>query len=193
MERHATTVLSIETLGPDIVDAFEHLNVPSYLLDATGVIRWVNPAAQRFVGDVVGRQFTSIVSPEEKGRAQEVFARKVIGTHTVTDATFTVLDGEGSRLTVDISSVPIRHGEHVVGVFGQVADVKEPVHDHPELHLTPRQADVLRLLELGYSTSQIAVELQLSRDTVRNHVRYLLRALGARSRLEAVARARSAA
>jgi DNA-binding NarL/FixJ family response regulator len=67
--------------------------------------------------------------------------------------------------------------------------VEEP-EPHPQLHLTPRQAEVLRLLERGRSTQQIADELQLSRETVRNHVRHLLRAVGATSRLEAVALAR---
>ena len=49
---------------------------------------------------------------------------------------------------------------------------------------------MLRLLERGRSTSEIADELHLSRETVRNHVRHLLQAVGARSRLEAVAVAR---
>ena len=43
------------------------------------------------------------------------------------------------------------------------------------------------LLQRGHSTEQIAAELNISRDTVRNHVADLLRALGAKSRLEAVA------
>jgi DNA-binding NarL/FixJ family response regulator len=46
---------------------------------------------------------------------------------------------------------------------------------------------VLRLLELGFSTEQRARELHLSIETVRNHIRHLLRALNARSRIEAVA------
>ena len=59
----------------------------------------------------------------------------------------------------------------------------------PPAHLTPRQAEVLRLLA-GRSTKQIAHELHLSPETVKNHVRHLLRALGVNSRLEAVAAAR---
>ena len=113
-----------------------------------------------------------------------------MGGTEVTDAPVVVLDAAGGRLAVEISSVPLRRGEHVVGIFGQVSDVLEEPHPHPELHLTPRQAEVLRLLERGRSTNQIAEELQLSRETVRNHVRHLLRALGASSRLEAVAVAR---
>jgi DNA-binding CsgD family transcriptional regulator len=56
--------------------------------------------------------------------------------------------------------------------------------------LTPRQAEVLHLLAGGASTAQIQETLQLSRETVRNHISHLLRALGAHSRLEAVAMAR---
>jgi DNA-binding NarL/FixJ family response regulator len=51
---------------------------------------------------------------------------------------------------------------------------------------------VLRLLEQGRSTKQIAAELHLSTETVRNHVRRFFKALGVNSRLEAVAAARTA-
>ena len=60
----------------------------------------------------------------------------------------------------------------------------------PHPSLTPRQAEVLRLLERGHSTSQISGELHLSPETVRNHIRHLFRALGVHSRIEAVAVAR---
>ena len=62
----------------------------------------------------------------------------------------------------------------------------------PLPHLTPRQVEVLRLLEQGHSTEQIAAELHLSKETVRNHIRRLFKALGVHSRLEAVAAARAA-
>jgi DNA-binding NarL/FixJ family response regulator len=55
--------------------------------------------------------------------------------------------------------------------------------------LTPRQNEVLQLLGQGASTDDIAMMLHLSKETVRNHVRQILRAFGAHSRLEAVARA----
>jgi PAS domain S-box-containing protein len=164
-----------------------NINVPSYLIDPTGIIRWVNPAAQRIVGDVRGRQFTSVVAPEETRRARELFARKIVGGARVTDANVVIVDADGRKVAVEVSSVPLYRGEHVVGVFGQVTDLIEEPHAHPTLHLTPRQAEVLDFLERGHSTSQIAEELHLSPETVRNHIRHLLHALGAHSRLEAVA------
>jgi two-component system NarL family response regulator len=81
-------------------------------------------------------------------------------------------------------------GDRVIGVFGQMSDIEEDLDDPLPPHLTPRQTEVLRLLKRGRSTEQIAQELQLSTETVRNHVRHLLRALGVHTRLEAVAVAR---
>ncbi|HZT85478.1 MAG TPA: LuxR C-terminal-related transcriptional regulator [Gaiellaceae bacterium] len=183
-------VSALKALGADVEGALEHVNVPSYVIDRAGVVRWMNEAARRIVGDQVGRQFTSVVAPEETRRARELLARKLLGSSPVTNAFVTVVDRDSRRVQVEISSVPLRRDEHVIGVFGQVSDVLEEPHPHPELHLTPRQAEVLRLLELGRSTAQIADELHLSRETVRNHVRHLLHAVGVSSRLEAVAVAR---
>ena len=173
--------------------ALEHVYVPSYHIDPSGIVRWLNAAARRIVGDVRGRQFTSVVAPEDTRRARELFARKVIGAETVTDAAIQIVAADGAHVAVEISSVPVYRGDHLLGVFGQVSDLIEEPHAHPELELTPRQAEVLALLERGRTTRQIAEELHLSTETVRNHVRNLLRTLGAHSRLEAVAIANAAA
>src|SRR5262249_26791904 len=103
-----------------------------------------------------------------------------------------VLDARGERVAVEISSVPLYDGHEVVGVFGQVSDLdgKPPAPAPP--HLTPRQTEILHLLQHGRSTDQIAKELHLSTETVRNHIRRLLHALGVHSRLEAVALVRHA-
>ena len=186
----------------EIENALELVNVPSYVLDTTGVVRWINPAARRRVGDVRGRQFSSIVAPEDKERSREMFARKVVGSESVTDAEFAVVDRNGDRMTVDVSSVPLLRGGRVVGVFGQVTNERAappltpdpPSPPDPPLtpppQLTPRQSEVLQMLEYGRSTRQIAQELHLSPETVRNHIRHILLALGVHSRLEAVTLAR---
>ena len=55
-----------------------------------------------------------------------------------------------------------------------------------ELPLTPRQKGVLDLLARGLSNKEIARELNVSVDTVKDHVAAVLRALGANSRTQAV-------
>ena len=69
----------LESMGSDVADALEHINVPSYVIDEAGVIRWLNTAARRLVGEVTGRQFTSVVAPEHTRRARELFARNLSG------------------------------------------------------------------------------------------------------------------
>jgi len=176
-------------VGGDVERALASVNVPSYVLDTTGVVRWINPAAERLLGDVRGRHYTSVVAPEDQPRAQALFARKLLGA-SATDTTGVLVSTDGTRLPLEISSVPLIGGERVVGVFGLLAG---PFDDEPAEHraaLTPRQAEVLRFLEQGRSTKQIAEELHLSPETVRNHIRRLFRVLGVHSRLEAVAIAR---
>jgi PAS domain S-box-containing protein len=180
----------LRAIDADIEQALEQINVPAYVIDKHGIIRWVNPAARRVVGDVSGRQFTSVCAPEETRRARELFAQKIAGTAEVTDAQGVLVGEYGERVDVEVSSVPLYSGGHIVGVFGQLIHVDEEAERPLHPHLTPRQAEVLRLLERGHSTNQIARELHLSIETVRNHIRHLLRALGAHSRIEAVALAR---
>jgi hypothetical protein len=51
----------------------------AYVIDADGIIRWLSPAARKLMGNVRGRRLTSVVAPEEKRRAREIFARNLCG------------------------------------------------------------------------------------------------------------------
>ena len=184
----------LKSIGGDFEDAIDRVRVPAYVIDRHGIIRWLNPAARKLVGDVRGRQLTSVVAPEETRLAKEIFTRNLFGPSTGSDNKAVVIDAHGERVSVEVSASLLHDGGRVIGVFGQVRDVHK--HDpssqsHPSL--TPRQAEVLRLLEYGCSTQQIARELHLSIDTVRNHIRHLLaraqRALTPRGRRGRAARA----
>jgi PAS domain S-box-containing protein len=171
----------------DVHTALEDMNLPAYAVDRYGIIRWLNPAARELVGDIRGRQQSSVVVPEQAREAKESFLRKMMGTEKSTDATVVVVEPDGTRVQVEISSCTLREGGRIVGVFGVVRHRDDaPAPDaHP--HLTPRQNQILHLLAHGRSTQQIAAELHLSPDTVRNHIRRMLRALDAHSRIEALA------
>ena len=54
--------------------------------------------------------------------------------------------------------------------------------------LTPREADVLELLQSGRSNAEIAQALHVGIETVRTHARRIYRKLGVRTRRELRAR-----
>jgi DNA-binding NarL/FixJ family response regulator len=54
------------------------------------------------------------------------------------------------------------------------------------LTLSPRFLDVLRLMAEGKTTREIALELGLSRYTVKNYIERIYERLGARDRVQAV-------
>lgn len=175
--------------GVDLLDTVERLSIPSYAIDRQGIIRWVNPAARVLAGDVAGRHFTDVVAPAYRGRAREQFLRKLHG-EDATDFELELAGAHGRRVLADVSSVALRDQRRILGVFGLLQPMRVRERTEVAPVVTPRQAEVLHLLAAGASTSQIQEALQLSRETVRNHISHLLRALGAHSRLEAVALAR---
>jgi len=173
----------------DAFDALERLQVPIFAVDRDMMVRWLNSASRELVGDRVGQPFTSVLDPSSLPVANQAFAQKIVGNVAATEYEVTLRKGDGTLVRVEISSVPIRAGQRITGVFG-FADVDERASParatDGDVSLTPRQAQVLRLLARGCSTEQMADELGISLDTVRNHVRGIFRRLGVHSRLEAV-------
>jgi DNA-binding CsgD family transcriptional regulator len=102
--------------------------------------------------------------------------------------------GPAGPLRVTISTIVLR-GESdttILHPLRETADepLARPGEPEPQPSLTRRQREVLQLLVEGVRAKQIAARLTLSEPTVRNHIRAILRELGAHSQLEAVARAR---
>src|SRR5262249_15623677 len=88
-------------VGGDLELSLEALSIPSYVLDRAGIVRWINPATERLLGDVRGRHYTSIVAPEDRARAQVLFTRKVLGNVPATDASGFLLSSDGKRVSVE--------------------------------------------------------------------------------------------
>jgi two-component system NarL family response regulator len=73
-------------------------------------------------------------------------------------------------------------------LLSEFAAMSRQVREEDEAapHLTQREMDVLRLLSDGRSNRDIASQLFISENTVKNHVRNILEKLHLRSRMEAV-------
>lgn len=184
---------ALRALGGHIEPALLEVGTPCVLIDRDGTLRWLNRAAVEMVGrHAVGRKFTRVVAPEDVHSAREIFARTLLDRTGAAEFTLRVIDPDGRRVTVDVHSVPIRGAGGVVGVFAMARpiEVRDAPGDGSLPALTPRQHEILHLLDRGLSTGRIAEQLGLSEETVRNHIRGVLQSLDAHSRLEAVAIAR---
>jgi PAS domain S-box-containing protein len=177
----------IGSLAPYLPPALTKVSVPCYVLDRSGRIRWLNGAAKELLGDVTGQPQTSLLHADKAPLGRRRLADQLRG-ELQPDVTVDLRGRDGREARVQISSVPLEAGDRAIGVFGlatpKAGPRKAPTVPH---QLTHRQLDVLHRLGAGASTEQIAADLHLSRETVRNHIRHLLERLGARSRLEAVA------
>jgi PAS domain S-box-containing protein len=169
--------------------ALERLPLPAAAVGVDWMIEWLNAAARELLGNVVGERFTTILAPESERAARDAFTRKLVGGAEATEYEAIFRTRDGTRVVAEVSSVVLEDGGSVVGVFGVAVPERElPPVDHD--HLTPRQAEVLHRLGQGDSTEQIAERLGISRETVRNHIRDVLKRLDVHSRLEAVVAAR---
>ena len=59
--------------------------------------------------------------------------------------------------------------------------------DQPVAELSPRQREILESITRGLSNAQIALQLDISAESVKTHMAKLFTKLGAASRAEAVA------
>jgi DNA-binding NarL/FixJ family response regulator len=171
----------LESTRPDVV------LVDLFLTDGLGVdvVRHVSEAG--LVRSIV---LTVSHDPEEmlaairagadgfltKDQAPERLARAIRG----------VLDGEAAlsrRMTAHLLR-DVRDGQRRVVLASRFP--------HRE-RLTPRQLEILQLIASGQTTTQIAERLFLSPETVRWHVKLILRKLNAKTRAEAAATLREIA
>jgi DNA-binding NarL/FixJ family response regulator len=84
------------------------------------------------------------------------------------------LTNGGSPMTPAIARKVIQHFHH------------QPPKQSPLAHLTDRELEVLHQLAQGASNKEVATQLHISPDTVRNHIRSIFDKLHVHSRTEAV-------
>jgi PAS domain S-box-containing protein len=174
----------------------DSLVVPASLHDVEGRFVHVNAAAERASGRSnawwLGRHFTEPLPPEEREKVATQF-RRAVERGEPADFETVFVDASGQLRGVRAQHLPLRAGDAIVGVLILAFEPRpafEPIRKQREPQLTRRQREILELISSGHSTSEIAKTLTLSKETVRNHVRGVLRELRVHTRLEAIAAAR---
>jgi DNA-binding NarL/FixJ family response regulator len=109
------------------------------------------------------------------------FLTKDAGADEIHDAIVTVANGEAQLEP----SVQRRLLEALTAGAGSGATAEREPATIPD-NLTPREADVLRLIAAGRSNSEIADELYISDATVKTHINHLLAKTAMRDRAQLV-------
>ena len=171
------------------------LVVPASLHDVNGRFVHINAAAERASGkldaELLGREITHLLPREAHENVLAQF-RRAIGRGEPTDFETAFVDASGHLRGVRVQHLPLRDGDTIVGVLTLAFDVRRPPSEiglKPDPHLTMRQRQILELIASGLSTAEVAKELTLSTETVRNHLRNASKELRAHSRVEAIATA----
>jgi PAS domain S-box-containing protein len=175
----------------------DSLVVPATLHNIEGRFVHMNAAAERASGksnaEMLGLPLTELLPPEARRNVEAQF-RRVVELGAPTDFETVFIDESGHLRGVRVQQLPLRDGEGIVGALILAFDVRqppvEPIGLTPEPQMTARQRQILGLIASGLSTSEIARELTLSTETVRNHVRNVFRELHVHTRLDAIAAAR---
>ena len=181
---------TLEALGVDVEEILERLSATVTVLDADGRIRWQNALSVERVGERRGEHFADLLSPEQRELAKAEFTRILFTPGASFFREVVVLGPDATRRRSLSFSAAFGRGPRAVGVFA----IGIPLNWEDEIDiappLSPRLLETLDLLAGGASTEQIAQRLGVTAQTARNYIRRLLAALGAHSRVEAVARAR---
>ncbi len=103
---------------------------------------------------------------------------KEISVEEVAEAIRDVVDGQ-SRISPSMAS-------KLLNEFNTLAKRADEKRQIPGPTLTNRELEVLKLVAKGMSNREVAEELYISENTVKNHVRNILEKLHLHSRMEAV-------
>ncbi len=183
----------LEALGGDLLEALEELPMAAALLDRAGAVKWQNGRSRELSGDIIGLPFAELVTERDRPRFDEAL-NGIVERGEPVEFEVEIRHRDGELVPVEVSSVPVKAGATVVGIFGlgrsRPSEVLGVAGDEAVSPLTARQRDVLRLLAEGRSTDDIAASLSLSPTTVRNYIARILAALGVNTRLQAVLAAR---
>jgi two-component system NarL family response regulator len=164
----------VETFAPDVV--LMDVRMPRLGgIEATRQISESHPSA-RILMLTVSDQEDDLFEAVKAGA--NGYLLKEISIEEVADAIRAVMNGQ-SLLSPSMAT-------KLITEFGELAKRADNPPDMPVPKLTPRELEVLKLVAEGMSNKDVAAELAISENTVKNHVRNILEKLHLHSRMEAV-------
>jgi PAS domain S-box-containing protein len=176
---------------------FRRTSNPIALFDDQRRVIDVNDAAlalmDRGRAELLGLTITDIVVPSERAEAiRQWEAFLLSGEYS---GSRDLLRPDGSTVAVDFAArLAVIDGRrlaiYVIVAKGGVWSGAWPSASRgqsPARVLTKREREVVTLIAMGLETDQIAVELHVSPETVRTHVRNAMSKLGAHTRAQLVA------
>jgi len=167
-------VAAAEELAPDVV--LMDVRMPKRSgIEATRAIAEAVPSA-RIVMLTVSDEEEDLYEAVKAGAAG--YLLKEISIEEVAGAIRSVMGGE-SLVTPSMAS-------KLLAEFSSLSKKAEARQAVPMPRLTERELEVLKLVAQGMSNKEIATELYISENTVKNHVRNILEKLHLHSRMEAV-------
>jgi DNA-binding NarL/FixJ family response regulator len=173
-EDGAEAMRQAEELAPDVV--LMDVRMPNISgIDATRQIAEAVPSAKILM---------LTVSDEEDDLYDAIkagangYLLKEISIEEVASAIRAVITGQ-SLISPSMAS-------KLLNEFNQLARRAEEKSSVPSPRLTERELEVLRLVATGMSNREIASQLYISENTVKNHVRNILEKLHLHTRMEAV-------
>ena len=175
---------------------FDRSLIPMVMVDSQRRVEQVNAAARLLsrmsLADLRGRRIDDFTQPQNLPVLAAEWAELMQrGTRT---GRYHVVFPDGGTLWILYAGIAnALPAQHLI-VFvpadwpGDELDSIQPAkEDKTGPGLSHRQVDVLRLVAVGASASEIATELSISEATVRTHVKNILTRLGAHNRAHAVA------
>jgi two-component system NarL family response regulator len=173
-ENGKEAMIKAEELAPDVV--LMDVRMPQVNgIDAARHIRDVSPST---------RILMLTVSDDEEDLFEAIkagangYLLKEISVEEVPEAIRAVAQGQ-SLISPSMASKLLKE-------FNALAKKAEERQQYPAPALTARELEVLRLVARGMTNREIADELYISENTVKNHVRNILEKLHLHTRMEAV-------
>jgi two-component system, NarL family, response regulator YdfI len=167
-----------------------------HLAASTGAITRLASLAEQSEADVVVAEVDAIPELTEPPAAAIVLLTRLSGPRTIARllkaGVRSILPRESDADEI-VSAVYAAHSGHVLlasetaeQLVSVYSDSDQGEAETPMEEITPREAEVLRMLAEGLVNKEIAIRLGISGHTVKFHISSILDKLGASTRTEAV-------